>query len=87
MLVAGLNFAGPTAQVSAQPPGTDAADASGADAGTGAPAAEAAQPPSQNVDGGRVKDDPKMIADTMAEMPEDVRKEAEETYAKFKATH
>ncbi|WP_236696658.1 peptidylprolyl isomerase [Rhodopirellula islandica] len=41
----------------------------------------------QGVDGGRVKDDPEMIAKTLAEMPDDVRKEAEEIYAKFRSTH
>ncbi|WDQ15142.1 peptidylprolyl isomerase [Rhodopirellula sp. P2] len=46
--------------------------------------ADAAEP---GVDGGRVKDDPEAIAKTMAEMPDDVRKEAEEVYAKFRATH
>ncbi|MFG0264314.1 MAG: peptidylprolyl isomerase [Rhodopirellula sp. JB055] len=41
----------------------------------------------EGVDGGRIKDDPEILEKAMAEMPEDVRKEAEELYAKFRATH
>ena len=86
MLIAGLSLScqtGLIGQAFAQPPGSEGA---ASEPESAAPSNEAA-PSTDGVDGGRIKDDPEMIAKTMAEMPEDIRKDAEEIYAEFRSTH
>ena len=86
MLIAGLSLScqtGLIGQAFAQPPGTEGA---ASEPESAAPSNDAA-PSTDGVDGGRIKDDPEMIAKTMAEMPEDIRKDAEEIYAEFRSTH
>ncbi|WP_230256370.1 peptidylprolyl isomerase [Rhodopirellula halodulae] len=83
LLLGGVSWAvlatGLNSPVLAQPPGV------------GAPSEQGPGPSAANskadVDGGRVKDDQAMIEKTKAEMPEEIRKEAEAAYEKFQATH
>lgn len=87
LLIAGLSLTCQTGLISqtfAQPPGSEG---SANETESAAPSNESAPPSANGVDGGRVKDDPELIAKTMSEMPEDIRKDAEEIYAEFRSTH
>lgn len=87
MLLAGLSLAlhpGWIDAAFAQPPG---AENSAAGIPGTAPTKEAASSSADGIDGGRVRDDAELVAKTMAEMPEDIRKDAKEIYADFRATH